>query len=297
MKTVFITGASGFVGQYLAREFLESGYNVYGTGTSGSHPLSEGYDRFVWITADTTQKGTWQRHVSESDVVINLAGRNIFAFWTRKYKQQIYDSRILTTRHIVEALPEKGILLNASAVGIYGDNKDHLLTESSPPGNDFLASVCIDWEKEACQAIEKQVRVICMRFGVIMGKGGALSKMLTPFKWGVGGPLGSGNQWFPWIHIRDLYRAVLFLLENRELSGPFNFTSPGRVRQKEFAGTLGKILFRPAFIPVPGFAISLFMGEMGKSLLNSQKAIPDKLTEQGFSFEFSDLSQALKDIL
>lgn len=297
MKSVFITGASGFVGRFLSQQFLEKGYRVTGTGTSERHELSRTHEAFEWLRADTSQPGTWQDRVSQSDIVVNLAGRNIFSYWTRTYKQSIYDSRIFTTRHVVQAMANGSLLLNASAVGFYGDKKESDLTEDMPPGDDFLARVCLDWEKEAYQALEKGSRVAVMRFGVVLGNGGALAKMLPAFKMMAGGPLGSGRQWFPWIHIRDLFNAVLFIAGDDSLSGAFNFTAPSPVRQKAFAKKLGAVLNRPAVIPAPAFAVRLVMGEMGKSFLNSQKAFPEKLLDHGFRFSFPGLDGALENIL
>ncbi len=297
MTTIFITGASGFVGSFLAEKLLTQGYRVCGSGTSDRHSLSEIHDRFVWLQADTTKPGLWQEEVGNADAVINLAGRSIFAYWTGARKKQIYDSRILTTRHLVEAMKPGTVLLSTSAAGIYGNAGETELVEQADPGNDFLARVCIDWEQEAFEALEKNVRVAVMRFGVVLGRGGALSKMLPAFKWMMGGPLGSGMQWFPWIHVQDLYRAAVYLMEHDSLSGAFNFVSPGNVRYKTFARALGKTVHRPAFMKVPALAVKVFMGEMGASFLNSQKAVPEKLLAEGFTFDFPDLSAALENIL
>jgi len=299
MKTIFITGASGFVGSALSRLFLSKGHHVTGIGTSRSHLLTNQFPEFEWVCADTTFEGKWQEKVNRSDIVINLAGRNIFHYWTKKYKKNIYDSRILTTRNIVNALgkgkTEK--LLTTSAVGIYGDCKEDTLTEERLPGRGFLAEVCVDWEKEAEKASEKGVDVAVMRFGVVLGDGGALSLMAKAFKLFAGGPLGNGQHWFPWIHIKDLGKAVEHLIENKELKGPFNFTAPSLIRQKQFAKSLGHALHRPSFMPAPSFLVKLIMGELGDSLLQSQRAVPQKLLDSGYSFMFEDIDSALKDIL
>ncbi|MCK5543372.1 MAG: TIGR01777 family oxidoreductase [Desulfobacterales bacterium] len=294
---VLITGASGFIGKRLARCFLLNGYHVVGIGTSPSHPFSREFKEFEWVSSDTTIEGAWQNHIPGSDIIINLAGRNIFRYWTKKYKKAIYDSRILTTRHIVNAI-EKGKtqkLLTTSAVGIYGDCQEALLTEERALGNDFLAKVCRDWEKEGIKAREKKVKVAVMRFGVVLGHGGALSLMTPAFKLFVGGPLGNGQHWFPWIHIADLEKAVEFIVENQPLEGIFNFTGPGLVRQKEFARALGRTLNRPAFMPAPSFMIKAIMGELGSSLLHSQRAVPKNLIDSGYPFLFLDVDSALKE--
>lgn len=299
MEKILITGASGFVGGNLSRFFLDKGYSVTGLGTSKTHPLSGDYPQFNWVSADTTREGEWQSHVASSDIVINLAGRNIFKYWTKNYKQAIHDSRIKTTRNIVNAM-EKGKpqqLLTTSAVGIYGDCGDDLLTEDIGPGKGFLADVCQEWEKIGTQAREKDVKTAVMRFGVVLGKnGGALAAMLPAFKFFAGGPLGSGRQWFPWIHMRDLAGAVEFIIQGEDRDGVFNFTGPDPVRQKDFARALGRALNRPAFMPAPSFIIKTVMGELGDSLLQSQRAIPRNLEQAGYGFLFRDAESALSDI-
>lgn len=296
---ITITGASGFVGTHLTRIMLGQAHTVTGVGTSTTHPQA-GTKNFNWISADTTRPGPWQTSVTEADVIINLTGKNIFGYWTESYKSQIYDSRILTTRHIVAAIPENNntVLLNTSAIGYYGDGGENSLTESQEPGNDFLASVCIDWEKEALKATQKGCRVILMRFGVVLGRhGGALEKMIPAFKLFAGGPLGNGTQWFPWIHMEDLLGAIIFLMKNQDLSGPFNLCAPETVRQKTFAKELGSALKRPSIMPAPAFMMRLVLGEMSKAIMSSQKAIPSALLKKGFQFKFPRISAALKDIL
>ena len=299
MKKIMITGASGFIGKRLARLFLSKGHPVIGVGRSPDHPFSELFRHFKWVSADTSVQGQWQRYVAQSDIIINLAGQSIFHYWTKKYKQAIYDSRILTTRNIVDAL-ENGCsqqLLTTSAVGIYGDGKDEVLTETAIPGTGFLAHVCKDWEKQGLKARDKGARVSIMRLGVVLGNEGALSLMVPAFKLFAGGPLGSGRQWFSWIHVRDIERAIEFLIENKDLEGIFNFTGPTGVRQKQFARSLGRVLHRPAMIPAPAFMVKAVMGQMGRSFLQSQRAVPERLAGSGFLFEFSDVESALKDIL
>jgi uncharacterized protein (TIGR01777 family) len=295
---IFIAGGSGFVGTRLVHDLLDRGYLVLAVGTSSAHkhPPNE---NFRYISADTTLKGPWQDALEDIDAIINLTGKNIFKLWTDKYKKQIYNSRILTTRNLVEAVPDrKGIILcSTSGAGYYGNRADEVLTEDASSGNDFLAKVCIDWEREAFGAEKKGVRVAAMRFGVVLDKnGGALAKMIPAFKFFAGGPLGSGLQWFPWIHMDDLISAINFILENNEIKGPVNFCAPKPTRNRDFSKALGNVLKRPSFMKVPSFMIRLAMGEMGTLLMNSQKVIPHKLLSHGFKFQHPDIDQALEDI-
>ena len=296
---IFITGGSGFVGTDLSRYLLKEGHSVIAAGRSSSHKLA-GHENFQYISVDTTQKGDWQNSLDKVDAAVNLAGRNILRLWTDRYKTQIYDSRILTTRNLVEAMPDNKriTLCSASAAGYYGNRDDEILKEDARPGDDFLAKLCIDWEKEAFQAKAKGIRVVAMRFGAVLGKnGGALKKMLPAFKFFAGGPMGNGKHWFPWIHIDDLISAIFFILQNREIKGPVNFCAPEPVRNVDFVKTLGNVLSRPSFMPAPAFMIRLIMGELGASLLNSQRLIPDKLTRYSFKFQYPDVNSALSDIL
>ncbi len=295
---VFITGGSGFVGTRLIHDLIDRGHRVIAVGTSSAHknPPNE---NFRYISADTTLKGPWQDALEDVDAIINLAGRNIFKLWSDTYKNQIYNSRILTTRNLVEAVPEsKGIILcSTSGAGYYGNRADEVLTEDASSGSDFLAKVGIDWEKEAFLAEKKGVRVVAMRFGVVLDKnGGALAKMIPAFKYFAGGPLGSGLQWFPWIHMADLISAINFILETNEIKGPVNFCAPNPIKNRDFSKALGNVLNRPSFMKVPSFMIRLVVGEMGTLLTNSQKVIPHKLLRHGFKFQHPDIDSALEDI-
>jgi uncharacterized protein (TIGR01777 family) len=295
----FITGGTGFVGRNLSNSLLREGHVVVAVGLRPKQDIIQ-HEAFDYISADTSQEGSWQDAVNEADVVFNLAGKSIFKRWTESYKQQIYDSRILTTRNLVDALPENKEITfcSASAVGYYGNRGDETLTESSRCGDDFLAKVGVDWEGEAFRAEEKGIRVVAPRFGIVLGKGGgAMAKMVPAFKFFLGGPLGTGSQWFPWIHLDDLISGLMFVIENKVIKESVNFTSPNPVRNRDLAKTLGKVLGRPALMPTPGFMIRLVMGEFGNTLLASQRAIPDTLQKQGFKFRFEALEDALRDIV
>ena len=295
---IFITGGSGFVGTNLSLYLLDKGHSIIAVGTSSAHKIIR-HKNLHYISADTTIKGAWQDALKDIDAVINLAGKNIFKLWSAKYKKQIYDSRILTTRNLVEAIPDNKeiIVCSTSAAGYYGNRADEILKEDALPGDDFLAKVCIDWEKEAFRAEAKGIRVAAMRFGVVLGKnGGALAKMVPAFKLFLGGPLGDGMQWFPWIHMDDLISAIIFIIENREIKGPVNLCSPNPVRNRDFAKALGNVLNRPAFMKAPAFMIRLIMGELGKSFMSSQRAVPDKLLNHGFEFQYADINSALRNL-
>jgi len=296
---VLITGGLGFLGTQLAIRFLQMGHQVTVVGRS-PQPETHMPRKVKYVPADTTVKGSWQEGVARQDAVINLAGVSVFRRWNDKSKKLIYDTRVLTTRNVVEALSEgRGtVLCSASAVGYYGFHGDEELTEEDRPGDDFLARLCVDWEAEATKAAGKDVRVVITRLGVVLGKtGGALGQMIPAFKRFVGGPLGSGNQWFAWIHMEDLLNAFLFVLDNEDIHGPVNFCSPNPVRNKDLAESLGKVLSRPSFLKTPAFTLRLVLGEFGSMLLEGQKAIPAKLARHGFDFRYSDIIEALEEIV
>lgn len=296
---VFISGALGFVGHQLSEHLLDQGHHVIGLGTQTKQNRIE-HTNFSYLSTTTLTDEGLANSLASVDAVVNLAGKTILKRWTQSYKQQIYDSRILTTRRIVEALPiGKDIsMCSASAVGYYGSCGDTIVTEQSPPGNDFLARVGQDWENEAWRAENRGVRVVAARFGIVLGHtGGAMQKMITAFKSYVGGPLGDGSQWFPWIHIADLLTAIQFVIENREMTGPVNFCAPNPVRNLDLAKAMGQALKKPSSFPTPAFMLRLAMGEFGNTLLASQRVTPEKLMAHGFQFKFDTIESAVADIL
>jgi len=294
---VFITGGLGFVGQHLCRYLLSEGHQVHACGRSSSQNLLA-HPNFTYLSIDTSVKGDWQNMISQFDTVVNLAGISIFKRWNDTYKQSIYNSRIQTTRNIVAAISKNTTLFNASALGFYGPCKDEPVTESHSSGKDFLAAVCKDWESEAFKAESKNCRVIVGRFSIILGHGGgALQSMLPAFRLLLGGPLGNGKQWFPWMHIHDLCRAVEFLLTQPDQQGVYNFCAPQTIRNSEFVQALGKTLNRPAVVPAPAFMIRLIFGELGETLLTGQRAIPEQLNRNGFEFEYPEINNALNNLL
>jgi len=289
------------VGRKISSRLIREGYEC--TILTRKQKKPEEVQRGIsFLQADPTEKGSWQEEIKKHDAVINLAGASIFRRWTQEQKKAILESRVKTTSHIVEGIPSQGkkpsILFSASAVGYYGFCGDEKLNELSPPGDDFLARVTQDWEKEASRAEKKGVRVIITRFGIVLGeKGGALGQMIPLFKKFMGGPIGNGKQWFSWIHIKDLCEAFIFLINHPRLSGPVNVCSPHPVRNKDLAKSLGKVLKRPSFVPAPGFLVKLVLGEFGTVVLKGQRAIPEKLINQSFKFQYPSIDKALEDIM
>ena len=216
-------------------------------------------------------------------------------------KQEILDSRIRTTGAIVTAINNRTIqpkvLINASAVGYYGPHQDEAITEVEAAGPDFLAQVCQAWENEAYKAQSDLTRVVTIRIGVVLGREGALNRMVMPFKFYLGGPLGTGNQWLSWIHIQDLASMIRFVIEHQEVTGPINATAPESVRMRDFCKALGKVIDRPSWLPAPEFILKIALGQMADMLLHGQRVVPKKAIDAGFEFQFPMLGSALKDVL
>jgi uncharacterized protein (TIGR01777 family) len=296
-----VTGATGFVGPHLLAK-LDRPVVLSRDAAKATRQLAQ----------FNVQAYSWEPQTEKPpvaafdgvDCVFHLAGDPVAeGRWTAAKKARIEGSRILGTRNLVATLREvstrPATLISASAVGYYGSRGDEVLDENAPPGNDFLAEVCVGWEREATAARELGVRVVPIRTGIVLGKGGgALGKMLTPFKLGLGSPLGSGRQYMPWIHINDLVDEMLFAARTPTVIGPLNGTAPNPVINRDFTKTLGRVLGRPTFLPpMPGFALELLVGEFGEILLTSQRAIPKAALAAGFKFQFDELEQALRDVL
>jgi len=294
---VLITGGLGFTGRALTEHLIKKDLQVT-VVSRALKPPPETPRQIRYVSADTTVRGAWQKEIEDQDGIINLAGASIFRRWTGKAKKRIYDSRILTTRNVVETVRKEAFLFSASAAGYYGPGGDREITEGDRAGPDFLARLCADWEREAMKAESRGARVVTGRIGVVLGRGGgALKQMVSPFKFFLGGPLGNGKQWFPWIHMEDLVRAVLFLCEQKDINGPVNFCAPYPVRNRELAKTMGKILKRPSFFPAPALMLRLALGDFGSMLLQGQKVQPEKLLARGFSFRYTGIEHALRDLL
>ncbi len=294
-----MTGGTGFVGSHLVRFLAGKGHHLTILSRSEkSNPAAN----VVIVVGDPSRPGAWQRKMKECDGVINLAGAPVFCRWTRKNRRRIMDSRILTTRHIVEALQDEDsrvkVLLSGSAVGYYGDKGVLKIHEGTPPGADFLATVAEKWEKEA-RAAGESVRVVRCRLGVVLGSGGGvLAKMIPPFKVGLGAAIGSGRQWFSWIHIDDLIEAFNFILENEDIAGPVNLTSPKPLTNRDFSRQLASSLDKPFIMPsVPALLLKLIMGEAARLVLDSARVLPTVLLDKGFKFRFAELSTALNDLV
>ncbi len=297
---IFVTGGTGFVGTYLVKRLISEGHTaiILTQALSGTELKMTGLS---YLIGNPTIKGKWQEAVRDHDVIINLAGDSIFSRWTPEQKKILRSSRIETTRNLVEAVPNSAThitFFSTSAVGYYGFHEDEELIESSPSGDDFLAKLAYDWEQEALLAQDKGARVIITRFGIVLGKnGGALGQMIPLFKYFLGGPLGSGDQWFSWVHMYDLAEAFIFLLNHQEISGAVNLCSPNPLRNKDLGDAIGKVMHRPSFMPAPGFMIRLIMGEFGDVLLKGQRVIPRHLLEAGFKFRYPDIEEALRNII
>ncbi|MBF0119660.1 MAG: TIGR01777 family protein [Desulfobacterales bacterium] len=299
MKKILITGGSGFVGTHLIHYLLNQSYLITAIDLASSHPAIN-HPSFRYICADLTKTGEWQAEVAKADVIINLAGTNIFKIWNKKYKEKIYNSRILTTQHIVQALPNNRQihLISTSAIGYYGDRRTEQLKENESYGNDFLATVCRDWEKAANVAEMLSHHVTLTRFGVVLShQGGAMPMMLLSTLLFGGWKLGYGEQWFSWIHIEDLIRAIHFIIDQKKLIGPVNLCAPHPIQNKDLTETLAKALNRPAIFAMPARIVKLALGEFGQALLSSQRAIPYRLDQAGFIFNHPYFVNAASDIV
>jgi uncharacterized protein len=296
MKIV-VSGSTGLIGSPLVEALQRRGDHVIRL-IRPAQPSNGGTLRW------DPQRGTIDRAGLEGvDAVIHLAGENVFGRWTPAKKRRIRDSRVQGTRVVSDAVAaltnRPAVLLAASAIGYYGDQGDTPLTERSPAGGDFLAEVARDWEAATLAAARADVRVTNMRFGVVLTpSGGALAKMLPPFRMGLGGPVGSGNQYVSWIERGDVIRAIVHLLERTDLAGPVNLSAPTPVTNRELATTLGKVLHRPSVVPVPSFALKLAFGADGAEMLQSgQRVLPERLLASGFQFRFETIEPALRYLL
>lgn len=299
---VFITGGTGFIGSSLSQELIKEGKEVSVLTRDSSKAKRALPGNANIVEGDPTTQGEWQQEVPRHDAVVNLAGASIFNRWSDKYKQIIRDSRIRTTKNIVNALEKSGgktHLLNASAVGYYGFHGDEVLDEASPGSNDFLAEVTKEWENIALRAQQFNNRVVLCRFGIVLGEeGGAMAKLIPLFRYNLGSPLGNGKQWFSWVHIQDLINALVFLLNNENIEGPVNCTSPEPVRNEELTHILAEVMGKHTILPsVPEFILKIVMGDFANTIVKGQRVTPKKLIDNGFEFQFPTLREALNEII
>ena len=302
MANVLVTGGTGFIGSRVCTALHQQGDTV--------HVLSRNPERAQTKVESARACYGWDPETEKMPAeatngmasVVHLAGETIAGRWNADKKRRIRDSRILSTRNLVESLAatdtKPDTLVCASAIGYYGDSGDEHFTEVSPPGNDFLAKTCQEWETEAHKATDLGIRVVTVRIGLVLGLGGGLlAQVLPPFKIGVGGILGSGRQWMSWIHVDDVIGIILHALENNEIRGALNATAPTPVRNTEFTKTLGTVLRRPTLFPVPTFGLKLMMGEFADFIVLSQNVLPEKTEVSGYEFRHRTLESALRDLL
>jgi uncharacterized protein len=295
---IIITGASGFVGRRLLKALAQRGHSLHVLSRHGGTNLPPGVRISVW---DAMKGPPPADALRDGDAVIHLAGEPVAQRWTAEVKRRIRESRVNGTRNLVEAIANSSrkpaALISASATGFYGSRGDAPLDETSAPGSDFLAGLCVEWEHEAFAAQSLGVRVAAIRTGIALDpRGGALKKMLPPFRFGIGGRLGDGTQWTPWIHLDDLIGIYVFALEN-SVSGVLNATSPNPVTNADFTRALAKALHRPAIFPVPKPVLKILFGEMADVLFHSQRVLPKLTQAAGFQFRYPVIDAALQQLL
>jgi hypothetical protein len=298
---VAITGATGFVGSRLVKRLQAQGHQPLILTRNRAAAL-RAFPTLEIVGYTPTESGDWQKAIAGCDAVVNLAGEPIAeSRWTPERKQEILNSRKLGTQKIVEAIaqanPKPAVLVNASAIGYYGTSETATFDETSPASNDFLAEVCQAWEAEAQRVKDAGVRLVILRLGIVLGNGGALAKMIPPFKLFAGGPLGTGSQWFSWIHRDDLVNMILFALTRPDIEGVLNATAPNPVRMSELSQIIGEVLNRPSWLPVPSFVPEFLLGEGAKVVLEGQQVLPKRTTNYGFEYQYPTVKQALAEIL
>lgn len=296
---IAITGATGFVGRRLVERLQSDGHEL----RILSQRPQAAQQQFAGVTVlDTAQDSSWATAVEGADAVVNLAGEPIAEQrWTPAQKQRLKDSRVETTRRLVTAIAgatqKPQVLVSASAIGYYGTSETAQFSEESPAGQDYLAEICQAWEGEAQAVTTSGIRLVTLRIGIVVGPGGAIGKMLGPFKLFAGGPIGSGRQWVSWIQREDLVSLIIEAITNPSYQGVYNATAPQAVRMAELSTTLGNVLQRPSWLPVPAFALEALLGEGALLVLEGQQVLPKRLQAAGFQFRYPDLKSALQQFL
>ncbi len=303
---IAVTGATGFVGSKLVARLVDESHDVKVLTRSIEKArkvfVAPKFKNLEYVAYKPTESGDWQAAISGCDGVINLAGEPISERWSAERKRRIIDSRQVGTQKLVEAIKnaeqKPSVLVSGSAIGFYGTSESAEFLETSEPAeNDFLSKVCQGWEAAARKAKDYGVRVAIIRTGIVLGNGGAIAKMLPPFKLYAGGPIGSGRQWFSWIHIDDLVNLFMKALLDPSMQGVYNGTAPNPLRMKDFCQTLGEVLDRPSWLPVPDFAIEALLGDGAVVVLKGQQVLPERTQASGFSFDYDDAKEAIKDIV
>ncbi len=304
---IFVMGGTGLVGSALVGKLTSRGDEVVLLTRRPAHARERWGNQCTIVEGDPMKAGPWMQVVNDCEAVVNLVGESIFARrWNDEFKKLLRESRINSTQNVVQALAQSPktpagkskVLVNGSAIGYYGPCGDEELTEETLAGSDMLAQLAFEWELVTNPAEAAEVRVVRIRTGVVLDKNsGALPQMLTPFKLGLGGPIGSGKHWFSWIHIDDEVGIILLALDNPQAVGPINATAQYPVTNKEFSKALGRALHRPAILPVPPFALKLLLGQVAEILTTGQRVIPAKALSLGYQFKFPDIDPALSDLL
>ncbi|MEJ2194090.1 MAG: TIGR01777 family oxidoreductase [Ignavibacteriaceae bacterium] len=303
MKKIIVTGATGSIGKRICRLLIEKGDEVI-IFTRNLREAKNNIPKAAnFIEWNYNEPEVWKNELNGKDAIVHLAGANLGAKrWNEKYKKLCYDSRVISTRNLVDAIKsvdqKPKVFICSSAVGYYGNRNDEVLDESSLSADNYLGKLCRDWEAEAAKVEEIGIRRVSVRTGLVLNKNeGLIKQMLPTFKMFLGGYLANGKQWFPWIHIDDIVGIYLHAIENERLRGAINGASPGIVRNKEFSKTLGKVMNRPSLFPIPKFALKLVTGELGEYAVMGQRTSVEKIIKSGYKFMFENLEEALKNII
>ncbi len=302
---IAITGATGLVGSRLVAKLNQEGHQILVLTRNPDKAQkvfpASAYSQLEIVQYTPQESGEWQKSISGCDGVVNLAGEPIAERWSPQQKQAIMSSRQIGTRKLVEAIAtaeqKPQVLVSGSAIGYYGTSETAAFVENSSAGSDFLAQVCQNWEAEAQKVTELGVRLVILRLGIVLADGGALGKMIGPFKMFAGGPIGSGKQWFSWIHRDDLVNLIVQAINRIDMSGVYNATSPHPVRMNKLCQTLGEVMNRPSWLPVPNFVLEVLLGDGAIVVLEGQQVLPQKTQSTGFNYQYADLKPALVEII